>query len=111
MPKNDYAKRLQMRKQLKSEIIQRWTAQLCLDVITLVLNDPEVMGKGVLGKGRLQKVGDAFNRYFDQCVVGLSSDVEASYIREKLDERLTAILGDDFKKWPERYYLWDDKGI
>ena len=42
MGKNDYAKRLQARKQLESEITQRWTAQLCLDVITIVLNDPEV---------------------------------------------------------------------
>lgn len=61
--KNAYAKELMARKQLRVEIIQDWMGQLCLDVMTLVLNDPDVMGKNVMGKGRLQKIGEAFNRY------------------------------------------------
>lgn len=41
---------------IASEIVQRWTAQLCLDVMTLVLNDPEIMGKDVFGPQRLKKL-------------------------------------------------------
>lgn len=111
MAKNDFARRLQARKQLESEIIQRWTAQLCLDCMTLVLNDPEVMGKDIFGPARLQKLGEAFNREYERFIVGLSPDVSASYVRDKMDERLERIWGPEFEKWPERYYLWNDKGI
>ena len=111
MAKNDYAKRLQQRKQMESEIIQRWTAQLCLDVMTIVLNDPEVMGKDVFGATRLQKVGEAFNKMYQECIVGLSPDVTASHVREQIDRRLRLVWGDTFESWPERYYLWEDKGI
>lgn len=111
MSKNAFAKELMLRKQLQKQITHEWMGQLCLDVMTLVLNDPEVMGKNVMGKGRLKKVGEAFNRYFDECKVALSSDVEASYIREKIDERLVEIWGEDFSRWPDRYCYWDDKGI
>ena len=111
MAKTDYAKRLQQRKQLESEIIQRWTAQLCLDVMTLVLNDPAVMGRDVFGKERLQKIGQAFSAEYAKFIVGLSPDVAASYARAKMDERLIRIWGPEFESWEERYYLWEDKGI
>ncbi len=111
MAKNDYAKRLQQRKQLESEIIQRWTAQLCLDVMTIVLNDPEVMGKDVFGAQRLRRVGDAFNKLYNECTVGLSPDVAASHVRELIDRRLRRVWGDTFESWEGRYYLWEDKGI
>ena len=85
MRKNEYARKLREKRerdrQLASEIIQRWTAQLCLDVMTLVLNDPDVMGRDVFGAERLQKIGEAFNRYYGECIVGLSPDVSASYVR------------------------------
>ena len=111
MGKNDYVKRLQARKQLESEITQRWTAQLCLDVITIVLNDPEVMGKDTFGKERLHRIGEAFNRYYSECIVGLSPDAAASYVREQIDRLLVKIWGPEFESWEERYYLWEDKGI
>ncbi len=115
MAKNDYARRLKAQRdeerRVASEITQRWTSQLCLDIITLVLNDPEVMGKDVFGPQRLQKIGEAFNKEYRKWAVGLSPDVQASYTREKMDERLAKIWGDGFSGWEERYYLWEDKGI
>lgn len=101
----------EMERQLTAEIIQRWTAQFCLDIMTLVLNDPAVMGKDVLGKKRLRIVEAGFNEEYSKYIVGLSSDVEASYARAKLDERLEKIDPDRFEEWPDRYFLWDDKGI
>lgn len=111
MGKNAYARELLARKQRETDIIQDWTGQLCLDVMTLVLNDPEVMGKNVMGKSRLQKIGEAFNRYYKECSLALTKDVEASYIREKIDQRLIEIWGEDFDRWPARYTSWRDKGI
>ncbi len=115
MAKNEYAKKLQAKReqerQMASEIIQRWTAQLCLDVMTIVLNDPQVMGRDVFGKERLSRIGASFTERYKECIVGLTADVKASYIREVIDRRLSQIWGEDFEKWPERYYMWDDKGI
>lgn len=115
MAKNEYARKLQAKKaaerQMFSEIIWRWMAQMCLDVMTIVLNDPEVMGKDRFGSQRLNKLNKAFNKEFNQWIVGLSPDVTASYVREKMDERLRKICGDEFLKWEERYFCWDDKGI
>lgn len=47
--KSSYAQELQMKKQLGANIIADWTAQLCLDTMAIVLNDPEVMGHSALG--------------------------------------------------------------
>lgn len=110
-PKNAYLEKRNRERQMASEIVQRWTAQLCLDVMTIVLNDPEVMGKDRFGPQRLHKLGEAFDREYKQWIVGLSPDVKASYVREKLDERLEKIWGEEFEKWAERYFCWDDKGI
>ena len=44
---NAYLAKREADRKLASEITQRWTAQLCLDVMTIVLNDPAVMGKDV----------------------------------------------------------------
>ena len=47
--KSSYAQELQIKKQLGANIIADWTAQLCLDTMAIVLNDPEVMGHSALG--------------------------------------------------------------
>lgn len=119
MPKNDFARRLREQREqerklaveIVSEVVQRWTAQLCLDVMTIVLNDPEVMGKDTFGKTRLQKLGKEFNKLYQECVIGLSPDTTASHVREQIDRRLKQVWGEGFESWPERYYLWDDRGI
>lgn len=113
--RNEYAKRQRVKREqeirIASEIVQRWTAQLCLDVMTLVLNDPEIMGKDVFGPQRLKKLGAAFNAEYAKWVVGLSPDASASYVRDKLDERLQRIWGAKFEEWKDRYYLWEDKEV
>jgi len=109
--KNAYLEKRDRQRQAASEIIQRWTAQLCLDVMTIVLNDPAVMGKDCFGPQRLQKIGAAFSAEYAKFIVGLSPDVAASYARAKMDERLIRIWGPEFESWSERYYLWEDKGI
>lgn len=109
--KNAYLEKRDNERKMASEIVQRWTAQLCLDVMTIVLNDPNVMGKDCFGPARLNKVGTAFNEEYRKWIVGLSPDVKASYVRVKMDERLTRIWGEQFEPWERRYFCWVDKGI
>ena len=54
--KNAYAAELQRKKALGYEIVSSWTAQLALDTIAMVLNDPEVMGSDTFGATRLRRV-------------------------------------------------------
>jgi len=111
MAKNEYARKLRERKAMEAKLVELWTAQLCLDVIALVLNDPEVMGRDVFGKERLLKVAAAFNELYSDAFTAMTPGPSASYVREKIDERLVKIFGEDFDRWEKRYYLWDDRGI
>lgn len=85
------------------------TAQQYFDYMSIVLNDPEVMGKDVFGEKRIRKVHDAMvalDRQFSEAWAG---GPESDWYQEKLDARLRRI----FKKiipFMQRYpYLkeWD----
>lgn len=69
----------------------------------LVLNDPAVMGHGALGKRRLQRVVTALMERYDLWRGALTVQVEADYLRVKLDARLGAIFGDDLAPFEIRY--------
>ena len=101
--KNAYAKQLQEKKQLLEYFIKQWTAQMCMDVMTIVLNDPEVMGRDTFGRERFIRIGEAFNRQFTECLVALEKHPEAEYMRVKIDEAIKRIMGPDALKWNERY--------
>lgn len=96
---------------MHEHIVKLWTAQLCLDVITDVLNDSDVMGKDVLGAKRLQKVADAFNDRFSEFLKALTKDPEADYIRAKVDEQQKRIFGPDALPWGKRYAYWTEDKI
>lgn len=101
--KGSYAQELQMKKQLGANIIADWTAQLCLDTMAIVLNDPEVMGHSALGSKRLMRVCEAFNELFDKTRLALSKSDEAEYWRVKIDQAQERIFGSDYLHWQERY--------
>lgn len=82
--------------------------QFMTDTLILTLNDPQVMGKDVFGKKRLQKIIDAWGKKFDQYHGALEIGDEADYHQIKLDERLTQIFGKDFEKFGTRYYWLND---
>lgn len=107
--KNAYAKELQEKKRLGYEIAQDWTAQLALDTIAMVLNDPDVMGRDVLGKARLMKVCEGFNKLWPDHLLALSAHDEAEYWRVKIDQAQARIFGPEYLHWHERYPYWDEK--
>ncbi len=112
MPKkNAYLARQEEKMTRLYELTLNWTAQLSLDCICMVLNDPEVMGKDVFGKERLHKVCVAFEKRFKEAHVGLTNKPEASHVRAMVDREMKRIGKEAFIPWEERYEDWDDRGI
>ena len=109
--KNAYAQKIKTKREIKEFILKQWICQVCLDAMSLALNDPEVMGKDTFGKERLTRLGEGFNKYFDQIYPALTKNEKASYLRTKVDQRLRQILGDDFLTWDKRYEGWKEHGI
>ena len=84
--------------------------QFVADMYMLALSDPDVMGKDVLGFGRQTKVAMAAMKYADMFANALShKNVDADYLREKLDERLRSIIPPEhFEPFLERYDWLED---
>lgn len=111
MAKNDYARRMMQKRAINEEIIKNWTAQLCMDAMEAVLNDSAVMGKDTLGEKRLRRVMEAFNAKFAEYYPALTANVEADYLREKIDQRKRQIFCSvPPPSWAERYLYWPEFG-
>lgn len=106
--RNAYAKELKARKELRTEIIQDWTAQLALDTIILVLNDPEYMGRDVFGAKRLEKVCEGFYARWPDHLLALTDHDESEYWRTKIDQAFARIFGPEYMHWQDRYPYWDE---
>ena len=77
-------------------------AQQTWDMICLVLNDPEVMGKDTFGAKRLKKLLEAVQQRERQYIKAWISDPESDYYEAKLDEALKSIFG-EIVPFKERY--------
>ena len=106
--KHAYADELRRKKALGYEIVSLWTAQLALDTIAMVLNDPEVMGSNTFGAARLQRVCEGFNKLWPISQKALEKSDEAEYYRVKIDQAQARIFGPDYRRWHERYEYWDE---
>lgn len=67
--------------------------QQILDMVTLVLRDPDIMGKDTFGKDRLLKVIQGVGEYIDTYQKAWEKDDETDYYRAKLDEALAQAYG------------------
>ena len=77
--------------------------QKAWDYVQIALRDPEVMGKDILGRKRIEKVFNKMRELVDFYHTAFTDDVEADYCQEKLDAQLREIWGDDLKTFYERY--------
>lgn len=68
--------------------------QQILDMMSLVLNDPEIMGKDTFGKDRLLKVVKGIGAYIDKYQPAWEKSDDADYYQVKMDEALAKIYGD-----------------
>ena len=69
--------------------------QQILDMMSLVLNDPAIMGKDTLGKGRLIKVVKGIGEYIDKYQPAWEKTDDADYYQKKMDDNLAEIYGED----------------
>ena len=68
--------------------------QQILDMMSLVLRDPDIMGKDTFGKDRLLKVVKGIGEYIDVYQKAWEKDVETDYYRDKLDAALADAYGE-----------------
>jgi hypothetical protein len=69
--------------------------QQILDMMSLVLRDPEIMGKDTFGKDRLAKVVKGIGEYIDKYQPAWEKNDETDYYRAKLDEALAEAYGEE----------------
>lgn len=67
--------------------------QQIIDMVSLVLRDPDIMGKDTFGKERLCKVVVGIKEYIDTYQKAWEKDDETDYYRAKLDEALAQAYG------------------
>ncbi len=78
-------------------------AQQLFDMMCLVLNDPEIMGKDTFGAQRLMKLREALAEREAQYHEAWTHTEESDYYQEKLDGSLRKIFGEGTASFYERY--------
>ena len=80
-------------------------------MMSLVLRDPQIMGKDTFGKERLLKVVKGIGEYIDTYEKAWLRDDETDYYRTKLDDALAEAYGeklhDSFLQRYEYAYEFD----
>lgn len=86
MSKNAYAQQLQLKKALERQDLIKRTAQTCLDIMTIALND-----EFRFGPERLERLAKRFNDFFTEYDDMLEDGVD--YADGKLKDRIDQIMG------------------
>lgn len=79
--------------------------QACADLLVLTLHDADVMRRDAFGEVRVSRVYEGINKYSRIYGAAWSTDREADYLQDKLDEELKAILKDKFVPFRVRHKL------
>lgn len=95
MGKNGFLERQKIANQTYFDAGLQMGRQQILDVMSIVLNDPSIMGKDVFGKERLIRVVKGIGEYMDTFEKAWGKVDETEYYRVKMDDLLAKIYGDD----------------
>ena len=68
--------------------------QQILDLLSIALRDPEIVGKDIFGKNRLIKVVNGIGNYIDMYQPAWEKTDETDYYRAKLDAALAEAYGE-----------------
>ena len=94
MAKNDFlAKQKAMQRACFDAGLQSGRQQI-IDMVSLVLRDPDIMGKDIFGKDRLIKVVQGIGEYIDKFQPAWERGDETDYYQKKLDDALAEAYGD-----------------
>ena len=77
--------------------------QKICDYLHIALRDPEVMGKDVFGRKRLEKLFKKLNELANYYHTAFTDDKEADLVQRDMDASLREIWGDDLNTFYERY--------
>lgn len=95
MAKNGFIERQKVAKQVYLDVGIQTGRQQIIDMLSLVLHDPEIMKKDTFGKKRLLKVVKGIGDYIDIFYKAWECDDETDYYREKLDKALSEAYGQE----------------
>lgn len=109
MGKNGFLERQRIERQAYFDAGLQMGRQQILDMMCIVLNDPEIMGKDTFGKDRLLKVVKGVGDYIDLFQKAWERNDETDYYRSKLDRRLANIYGKEmYDTFDKRYEFCSD---
>ena len=94
MAKNDYLARKAIENKAYFEAGLQSGRQQILDLVSLVLRDPAIMGKDIFGKERLLKIVKGVGDYIDLYQQAWEKTDETDYYRAKLDAALAEAYGE-----------------
>ena len=94
MAKNAYLEKQKLIQRGFFEAGLKSGRQQIIDMVSLVLRDPDIMGKDTFGKERLIKVVKGVGDYIDVFQKAWERDDETDYYRVKLDQHLAKIYGE-----------------
>ena len=77
--------------------------QIAGDYFQIAIRDPEVMGKDIFGRGRIEKIMEKTMELDEYFSLAFSDDVEAERYQEEMDRKLREIYGNDLIPFSGRY--------
>ena len=95
MGKNGYLARQKALQDACFDAGLRCGRQQILDMVSLVLRDPEIMGKDTFGGKRLLKIIKGVGAYIDKYQLAWEKHDDTDYWRDKMDEALVEAYGED----------------
>jgi hypothetical protein len=112
MAKNDFLARQKATQQAFFDAGLRCGRQQIIDMVSLVLRDPEIMGKDTFGRDRLLKVVNGIGDYIDTYQKAWLKDDEADYYQVKMDDALSEAYGEKLHDtFHERYEVIPEQDI
>lgn len=104
MAKKDFLARQKERERMFLDVGLQCGRQQIMDMLSIVLNDPEVMKKDTFGRERLMIIVKAISDRINLYQPAWTKSDEADYYQRKLDEALSKIYGEQlFDHFHKRY--------
>lgn len=104
MAKNNFLAKQQIAQKVSLEIGVQCGRQQILDMMSLALRDPKIMGKDIFGRDRLLKLVEKIRENIDYYQPAFEKKYETDYYRAKLDEALADAYGDELHDSFEKRY-------
>lgn len=94
MGKNDFIAKQKATQRAFFDAGVKSGRQQIIDMVSLVLRDPAIMGKDTFGKDRLIKVVQGIGEYIDKYQLAWQKHDETDYWQKELDDALAEAYGE-----------------